>query len=430
MSDRSRIQNIIATCLENAPLGLVTWEADADSIRVIDWHAASAEIFGWNKEEVLGRNIFDFLIPESDRPNVENVVRLLKESSFPQNNINDNLTKDGRRITVSWHNAPVLIEGRFTVLSFAKDITDERAARNDLEEAYELTKMLYQKNAALLSAASVVLANNGFRDTAREILDKCSEIIGSTSGYIALLKDGGTDTEVLLIKADGMECTVDQSLQMPLRGLREVAYRTRSPLYDNDFMNSEWRELLPEGHVALVNVMFAPLIVSDHPAGLLVLANKPGGFTAGDMETVQGFASFASISLVNSRNLDRIAESEALLSQLLTYSSTAIYGVDVDGICIFCNPACLQAFGFDDEKELVGKNIHDLVHHTTPDGHELPVVECDILNSIQAGEAAYGSEKVLWRKDGTPITVECTRYTATTILPERWSRSTTLRRRS
>ena len=72
---------------------------------------------------------------------------------------------------------------------------------------------------------------------------------------------------------------------MPIRGLRATAYETHGPVYDNDFMNSRWVKYMPEGHVALRNVMFAPLNIEAKTVGIMGLANKPTDFTDDDAET-------------------------------------------------------------------------------------------------------------------------------------------------
>ena len=43
-----------------APLAFVIWDVNC---RITDWNKRAEEIFGWTREEVLGRNFFEFLIP-------------------------------------------------------------------------------------------------------------------------------------------------------------------------------------------------------------------------------------------------------------------------------------------------------------------------------------------------------------------------------
>src|ERR1035437_4685735 len=64
----------------------------------------------------------------------------------------------------------------------------------------------------------------------------------------------------------------------------------------------------------------------------------------------------------------RLRESEELSRLLLDSAAEAIYGVDLDGNCTFCNPASLRLLGYERPEDLLGKNIHRLMHHTRPDG--------------------------------------------------------------
>jgi len=127
---------------------------------------------------------------------------------------------------------------------------------------------------AVIRGARAILHKQKFTDTARAIFDLCCEMTGATSGYVALLTADGENNEVLFLETGGLPCTADPALPMPIRGLRATTYKTHKATYDNDFMNSKWVKYIPEGHVALKNVMFAPLNLDGKTVGLLGLANK------------------------------------------------------------------------------------------------------------------------------------------------------------
>ena len=60
--------------------------------------------------------------------------------------------------------------------------------------------------------------------------------------------------------------------------------------------------------------------------------------------------------------------------------------------------------------EVLGRNMHDLTHHTHPDGAHYPVEHCPIFHAFRAGVACRIDSDVLWRKDGTAFPVEYTSY--------------------
>lgn len=95
-----RFRNVYDT----APLAFVVWDLDT---HVTDWNKKAEELFGWAKEEIIGNNFFDFLIPEKDRPQVVDVVNSLLNGELKNQSINDNLTKSGEIITCEWNNSPL-----------------------------------------------------------------------------------------------------------------------------------------------------------------------------------------------------------------------------------------------------------------------------------------------------------------------------------
>ena len=162
----------------------------------------------------------------------------------------------------------------------------------------------------IIDAARSVLEFRSFADSARRIFDLCKRKLGATAGYVALLSEDGAENEVLFLDPGGLSCTVDESLPMPIRGLRGEAYRSGRPAYENDFVNSEWMKFMPSGHVGLRNVLFAPLILDGKAIGLIGLANKATDFTHEDAEWASIFAEIAAIALHNSYLIESLQKSE------------------------------------------------------------------------------------------------------------------------
>lgn len=174
------------------------------------------------------------------------------------------------------------------------------------EELVKELEILNAEHTALLKSARAILINQDFETSAQEIFKYCKSVTGATSGYVALLSPDGEENEVLFLDSGGRACNVDESLPMPIRGLRETAYRTLKGVYDNSFADSKWIKFMPEGHMRLDNVMFAPLIVEKQAVGLIGLANKEGGFTGRDVDFVTAISDIAAVALRNSRNLEAL----------------------------------------------------------------------------------------------------------------------------
>lgn len=101
-----------------------------------------------------------------------------------------------------------------------------------------------------------------------------------------------------------------------------------------------------------------------------------------------------------------LRESGARVEMLLNSVAEGIYGVDTQGNCTFINSAGLALLGYQDEGELLGKNMHDMIHHTHPNGSHYPVAECRLFQSMQSREKVHVSDEVFWRKDGSSFQVD------------------------
>ncbi|HEY9099578.1 MAG TPA: EAL domain-containing protein [Thiobacillus sp.] len=99
-------------------------------------------------------------------------------------------------------------------------------------------------------------------------------------------------------------------------------------------------------------------------------------------------------------------DSKAHVRLLLDSTSEAIFGTNTQGICTFANQACLDMLGYAQESDLVGKRIHDLIHHTYPDGRPYPAEECGARLATLAGHAHHCDDEVHWRADGSSFPVE------------------------
>ncbi len=92
-------------------------------------------------------------------------------------------------------------------------------------------------------------------------------------------------------------------------------------------------------------------------------------------------------------------------SLMLASIGEGIFGIDLDGRCTFVNPAALRLLGQRTETVL-GRNMHDLVHHTHADGRHYPECDCPIFKAFRLGQPCRIDHEVLWRSDGTPFEAE------------------------
>src|ERR1700741_1330398 len=107
---------------------------------------------------------------------------------------------------------------------------------------------------------------------------------------------------------------------------------------------------------------------------------------------------------------EALGESEDKLRLLLDSTAEAIYGIDLEHRCTFCNPACLRTLGYERLDQVLGKNTHDLLHHSRADGTVFPLDECRVHRVTQTGEEVHAEDEVFWRANGTSFPVEYWSY--------------------
>lgn len=103
---------------------------------------------------------------------------------------------------------------------------------------------------------------------------------------------------------------------------------------------------------------------------------------------------------------------EKLNKLLLTAVGDGIYGVDAQGCTTFVNSASERILGWR-RNELIGKKIHDIIHHTHHDGSHYHVHQCPIYSAFRDGKVHVIESEVFWAKSGQAIPVE---YTSTPVI--------------
>ena len=93
------------------------------------------------------------------------------------------------------------------------------------------------------------------------------------------------------------------------------------------------------------------------------------------------------------------------LGLMLASTGEGVFGVDLEGRCVFINHAGARLIGYE-PAELLGQPMHEATHHSHADGSAYPAADCPILNAYRAGEACRIDTEVFWRRDGSCFPVE------------------------
>lgn len=109
---------------------------------------------------------------------------------------------------------------------------------------------------------------------------------------------------------------------------------------------------------------------------------------------------------------DELARLKNQHETLLESAGEGIYGISKDGEATFINAQAEKLLGWS-QSDVVGRSIHEVHHHSHPDGRPYPRDECPIYAAISDGAVHRVDHEVFWTRDGRAVPVE---YTSTPIM--------------
>lgn len=111
------------TITAKAPLSILLINEKQE---IVQWNQQAQLTFGWSEQEVLGRNIYDFLVFKSHQTRVQEGLKSVFSEQKAVHIENKNLHKDGHELACNWSNAPYDINGKAHIICMALDISELR----------------------------------------------------------------------------------------------------------------------------------------------------------------------------------------------------------------------------------------------------------------------------------------------------------------
>ncbi|MFQ5589921.1 MAG: PAS domain S-box protein [Phycisphaerae bacterium] len=128
--------------VERMPLAYIVWDTDFNAV---EWNPAAERIFGFTKEEAIGKSAYDLVVPTDPDvvATVRNVWEDLLKGDTSSHSINANVRKDGSRLICEWFNTPLRdprghIRG---AASMAMDVSEREAMEAQLRDAQKLESL-------------------------------------------------------------------------------------------------------------------------------------------------------------------------------------------------------------------------------------------------------------------------------------------------
>jgi PAS domain S-box-containing protein len=297
---------------ENSPLGVVEWDAD---FIVTHWSKEAERIFGWTKEEILGKReeALNILCPE-DIPIVNNIIERLKSGKEAVIiSPNRNLTRSGAIIDCIWYNSVLQGEnGKMkSIMSLVEDITERKQAQEALAESEMRARHL-------IKYAPTAIYELDFRTKKIVALNDAMVLL---SGYS---REELLSMDISQILDEESNMAFGSRIEKMLKGEKQddqVEYKVKAK----------------DGHIicALLNVKFN---LNEHgiPTGALVVGQD-----------------------ITERKLseETLQKNEKLLKTVLDNVNSGVALIDETGKFSVYNPLFLKLFGLSQDSTV--KNVND-----------------------------------------------------------------------
>ena len=94
---------------------------------------------------------------------------------------------------------------------------------------------------------------------------------------------------------------------------------------------------------------------------------------------------------------------------MLESTGEGVYEVDLEGRCTFVNGSAAALLGYRRE-DLLGKQMHELIHHTDSQGQPLTLADCAIQRVLRDGRGCRIDDENFFRPDGSSFPVDYSSY--------------------
>lgn len=324
--------------------GLVILDLDGT---IVEANAASCEIFGYTREELIGLNAAVLTPPERLPALAESLQRAVEEGRIPHNAADKSIRKDGRLLDVETRGRGFTYKGRPHLLAVVRDVTERVKAEEQLREKEAQYRSIFESSADGLG----IYDQHGFLVEANPAY--CQMLGFSHDELIGLHAGATVHPEYRHVVAEGLE-----------RVNRDVPFRTEIVILRKDGTS------FPADGGATT------FMYRGTPHELVVLRDIS--------ERVEAEK--------------QIRDREAEYRGIFEATNDGLIIGDLEGHIVEANPAYCRMFGYTRD-ELIGLDARQLV---APDYR-------DVVDEALKAEAASGSFQAVaigLRKDGTTFNAD------------------------
>lgn len=325
--------------------------------RIVRFNRACEMASGYDFATEVGRYTWDRLIPRHEIPEAIETFERLRQGPFPAAFENQWLNRDGSLRRIAW-SATALKDPQGQIaflIATGIDVTTQRAAESTLRESEARYRQLVEGSLGMVFTHDMKGRLLSLNAHGAERLGRTVEaMVGSPlARFVAPDRRAAIDDYLKAI-ADSGEAQGMLYLEHTDGETRVIAYRNK--------------------------LIEAP----DRPPYVL-------GFGVDITEQVRAEGRLRTLT----------SQSDSILESV----GDGIYCIDLEGQATVVNAAAAQMLGYRQE-EILGRVMHNLIHHTKPDGTPYPSNESPIRRSLSSFGTERVTDEVFWRKDGTSFPVE------------------------
>ncbi|MBK6347140.1 MAG: PAS domain S-box protein [Bacteroidales bacterium] len=151
-----RVNERLTLHFRQTPLAYIEWN---EKLEVTDWNPAAESIFGYTREEVLGKHAFNLIVPPHIHDEIARLSENILNQAGGQRNTNENITRSGHAIICNWYNTPLKdTTGKVIGLaSLVQDITEQKKLEAELERYVTVLEKNYSESKIKVQSYSLEL---------------------------------------------------------------------------------------------------------------------------------------------------------------------------------------------------------------------------------------------------------------------------------